>query len=157
MFFYSVGADFHIVSSSVTIPAGQRNGYVLYEILMNNIVEGDKMFTAQISTVSTGAVIGNPSKTVVTITDMSESYCAGGVSTDCVSLTTKGSCGTAHTCCGRHSQYSCELLAWVLGVALHRCPGSASDPLWGSYRYCLVHRCPASDPLGQLDTLFSVR
>ena len=42
---------------------------------------------------------------------------------------------------GRHSQYSCELLAWAPSVALHsflrhclvhRCPGSASDPLWGS-------------------------
>ena len=31
------------------------------------------------------------------------------VSTDCVSLTTKGSSGTAHTCSGRHSQYSCRL------------------------------------------------
>ena len=59
-----------------------------------------------------------------------------GTSTGCVSLTTKGSGGTAHTCSGRHSQYSCELLARVPGVALHclvhRCPGSASDPLWGS-------------------------
>ena len=36
------------------------------------------------------------------------------------SLTTKGSSGeTAHTCSGRHSQYSCELLAWVPGVVLH--------------------------------------
>ena len=77
MFFYTVGADFNIVSSSVTIPAGQRNGCVQYEILMDSIVEGDEMFTAQISTVTTGAVIGNPSGTVVTITDMSESYCTG--------------------------------------------------------------------------------
>ena len=29
--------------------------------------------------------------------------------TGCVSLTTKGSGGTAHTCSGRHSRYSCEL------------------------------------------------
>ena len=37
-----------------------------------------------------------------------------------VSLTTKGSSGvTAHTCSGRHSQYSCELLAWIPGVAFH--------------------------------------
>ena len=47
-------------------------------------------------------------------------------STGCVSLTTRGSGGTAHTCSGRHSQYSCELLAWVPGVAMvdllvHRC------------------------------------
>ena len=42
-----------------------------------------------------------------------------GRSTGCVSLTTRGSGGTAHTCSGRHSQYSCELLAWVPGVALH--------------------------------------
>ena len=28
---------------------------------------------------------------------------------------------SAHTCSGRHSQYSCELLAsWAPGVALHR-------------------------------------
>ena len=43
-------------------------------------------------------------------------------STGCVSLTTKGSGGTAHTCIdGRHSQYSCALLAAspVPGVALH--------------------------------------
>ena len=49
-------------------------------------------------------------------------------------------------------QYSCELLARVaycMACLVHRCPGSASDPLWGSYRHCLVHRCPgsASDPL----------
>ena len=31
----------------------------------------------------------------------------------CVSLTTKGSGGTAHTCSGRHSQYSCEFPARV--------------------------------------------
>ena len=31
--------------------------------------------------------------------------------TGCVSLTTEGSDGTGHTCSGRHSQYSCELLA----------------------------------------------
>ena len=43
----------------------------------------------------------------------------------CPSLTTKGSGGTAHTCSGRHSQYSCELLAWVTGVALHDQLGSA--------------------------------
>ena len=42
-----------------------------------------------------------------------------GRSTGCVSLTTNGTGGTAHTCSGRHSQYSCELLAsWVSGVAL---------------------------------------
>ena len=51
-------------------------------------------------------------------------------STGCVSLITRGSGGTAHPCSGRHSQYSCELLAWVPGVALvillvHR-------SLWGS-------------------------
>ena len=40
-------------------------------------------------------------------------------SATCVSLITRGSGGTAHTCSGRHSQYSCELLAWVPGVALH--------------------------------------
>ena len=34
-----------------------------------------------------------------------------GTSTGCVSLTTKGPGGTAHTCSGRHSQYSCKLLA----------------------------------------------
>ena len=34
-----------------------------------------------------------------------------GGSTGRVSLTTKGSGGTAHTCSGRHSQYSCELLS----------------------------------------------
>ena len=68
----SVGADFNVVSSSVTIPAGQRNGCVQYEILMDNVVEGNETFTAQISTVTTGAVIGNPSSTVVTIIDMSE-------------------------------------------------------------------------------------
>ena len=48
--------------------------------------------------------------------------------TGCVSLTTKGSGGTAHTCSGRHSQYSCELLAWLApGVALHGlwCCGAA--------------------------------
>ena len=33
--------------------------------------------------------------------------------TGCVSLTTEGSGGTAHTCSGRHS------LCWVPGVALH--------------------------------------
>ena len=41
-----------------------------------------------------------------------------GRSTGCVSLTTKGLGGTAHTFSGRHSQYSCELLAWVPRVAL---------------------------------------
>ena len=46
-------------------------------------------------------------------------YLVVGRSTGCVSLTTKGSGGTAHTCSGRHSQYSCELLAWIPGVALH--------------------------------------
>ena len=70
------------MSSSVTIPVRQRNGCVQYEILMDSIVEGDEMFTAQISTVmTTGAVIGNPNSTAITITDMSESYCTGGVST----------------------------------------------------------------------------
>ena len=64
----------------------------------------------------------------------------------CVSLTIKGSGGTAHTCSGRHSQYSCELLARYSLVPrlshrepcthymrlVHRCPGSVIDPLWGS-------------------------
>ena len=45
--------------------------------------------------------------------------CIGVYYSGCVSLTTKGSGGTAPTCSGRHSQYSCELLAWVTGVALH--------------------------------------
>ena len=45
--------------------------------------------------------------------------CVGVYYSGCVSLTTKGSGGTAPTCSGRHSQYSCELLAWVPGVALH--------------------------------------
>ena len=30
-----------------------------------------------------------------------------------LAVTTRGSGGTAHTCSGRHSQYSCELLAWA--------------------------------------------
>ena len=54
-----------------------------------------------------------------------------GSCTGCVSLTTKGSGGTAHTCSGRHNQYSCELLAWVTGVALH--VQLVSDSLY----YCL--------------------
>ena len=40
--------------------------------------------------------------------------------TGCVSLITLRVHEGAHTCCGRHSQYSCELLASrVPGVALH--------------------------------------
>ena len=54
------------------------------------------------------------------------------VSTGCVSLTTRGSGGTAHTCCGRHSQYSCVrtcIAPCVRHCLVHRCPGSTSDPL----------------------------
>ena len=41
---------------------------------------------------------------------------------------------------------------------MHRCPGSASDPLWDSYRRCFLHRCPStSDPLWDSQTLFSTR
>ena len=61
------------MSSSVTIPAGQRNGCVQYDILMDSITRCSLL----ISTVTTGAVIGNPSGTVVTITDMSESLVLG--------------------------------------------------------------------------------
>ena len=47
----------------------------------------------------------------------------GGWSTGCVSLTTKGSGGTAHTCCGRHSQYSCELaLSTQYCSIITKCP-----------------------------------
>ena len=37
----------------------------------------------------------------------------------------------AHTGSGRHSQYSCELLAWAPGVCIAP-----------AHRTCLVHRCP---------------
>ena len=60
--------------------------------------------------------------------------------TGCVSLTTRGSGGTAHTCSGRHSQYSCELLAWGPGVALHCMTASTQCLLCISDCVCLVCR-----------------
>lgn len=49
-----------------------RSGCVQYEILEDNLVEGDEQFTPQISTVSGGATIGNPSSTTITIEDSCE-------------------------------------------------------------------------------------
>ena len=50
--------------------------------------------------------------------------------TGCASLTNGGTLG-AHTCSGKHSWYSCELLAWAPG-----------DCIALAHSACLVHRCP---------------
>ena len=66
--------------------------------------------------------------------------------TGCASLTANGTGGTsgAHTCSGRYSQYSCELLAWAPG-----------DCIASAHSACLVHRCPGLP--GMRDHLVAVK
>ena len=61
------------MTSQVQIARLSRVGCVQYNILTDDVVEGNEVFRAEISTVNNGATIGTPSATSVTILDLSRS------------------------------------------------------------------------------------
>jgi hypothetical protein len=63
--------DYGAVDTTVTIPAGQSSGSVTVPIVDDTDDESDETFTVQLSD-PTGAVLGDPASTTVTITDNDE-------------------------------------------------------------------------------------